>query len=270
MLESLKKFAVYVVIALALVVAIWSYVVRYRYEGQLADLRNQAASKDKTTEEFKNTFTKLAGENDDLKSSSKDLQKLLSKTNQDLIAETQAKVYWKGRTEYELSHRPVAPVPGTPEPFKPPVAQVACTEKSQVYTSTEDIGLLKLTIDTYTIDPSYQTKLRIDPGSKPLVLTLDLTRDQKRQWHTHVVSSDDRIGVDIGINTVNIEPLAMRWYEHLKIVGDIGAGSRGLLAGVGMTYGFGKWEAGPKFWATTDASTFTGATIVFIPFKRAE
>lgn len=263
MLETVKQYlARAAMVALVVVVAVgyWKY---RSYESELARLRNEAAAKDKTTEELKNTYTKLVSENDGLKSSNKDLQKLLDRTNQKLIAEIQSTVYWKGKYEFVLTHGA-----GADGGFKPPAEQAACTDKPKTYTAVQDIGILEITVETFTVDPSYQQKLLVGPGNKPLKLTLDLTRDAHRQWHTHVVSSDERIGVDIGINSVNTEALDLRWYEKLKFRLDVGAGP-GVLFGAGASYQFGKFDLGPSVWGTTNGGVkpFYGISATYAPFK---
>lgn len=273
MLEQLKKYFALLLMAILLGACVFGYVKYRSYQNELADLRNQVAVKDHTIEVMKGEYTKLAQENDKLVASDKDLRKLLDKTNQDLLVETQAKVYWKGKYEYNVAHAPKPPVtPGTPPDFKPPATQVACTDTPQTYTGTQDIGLLKLTIDTFTVDPSYQTKLTVEQGSKPLVLTLDITRDSKKQFHTYVKSSDERVGVDIGINSVNFEPLESRWYEKLKVHLDLGAsltGNGGVLGGFGVAYQFGQFDVGPNVWGTTGngGSTYGGLNFSWAPFK---
>jgi hypothetical protein len=264
MIEQLKKYSAFALVLALVAAAIFGYVKYRSYENELARLRNEVAAKDKTTEELKGTFTKLSTENDSLKSSNSDLAKLLKKTNQDLIAETQLTAYWLGKYIFVVEHKPA-----DDSGFKPPVTQVACTEKPQTYTGVQDIGLLKLTINTFTVDPSYQTHLIVEPGNKPLKLTLDLTRDNNKQWHTHVVSSDERIGVDIGVNSVNIEPLSPHWYEKLKVHLDVGASlsGGGVMGGVGLSYQFGQFDLGPSVWGTTSGNTYTGAGLLWAPFK---
>ena len=266
MFEYLKKYGALALILLVLVGIGYAYHRVSSYENALADLRNQVAAKDKTIEEQKSEFVKLATENDKLKSSNGDLQKLLDKTKQDVIAESQLSAYWKNRLDFELGHKPVPVGPGSTEPAKPGI----CTENYQTYRGEQDIGLVKLTVDTTTIDPSYKTHLTVSPGSKPLKLTLDLTRDQKKQWRTHVISSDENIGVDIGVNSVNLEPLEEHWYERLKLNGDLALdlrGSGGILAGVGVSYEFGQWELGPKVFANTNKNTYLGMGFAWAPFK---
>jgi cell division protein FtsB len=270
MLEQLKKYLALILITLLLGAGVFGYVKYRSYQSELADLRNQVAQKDKTNEVLKDQYTKLAQENDNLKASDADLRKLLDKTNQDLIAETQAKVYWKGKYTWEVNHKPVVPSPTDPNGgFTPPATQVACTEKPVLYSGVQDIGLLKLTIDTFTLDPSYQTRLTVEQGSKPLVLTLDLTRDSKKQWRTFVKSSDERIGVDIGVNSVNMEPLETRWYERLKVHVDVGAAlsGGGVLGGLGLGYQFGQFDLGPSVWGTTTGNTYGGLNFSWAPFK---
>lgn len=265
MWEQLKKYAALVIFVALLAVSLWGYLKYRSYEKTLADLRNQVAAKDKTTEELKGKYTKLVQENGDLKSSDAELQRFLNKSKQDLIAESQLTAYWKGKYSYEVGHKPLTPVSGQPTA---PASPNTCTEAYATYRGQQDIGFLLLTIDTTTLDPTHKTSLTVEPGSKPLKLTLDLTRDAKQQWHTHVVSSDDRIGVDIGINSVNIEPLQGRWYEKLKLHLDIGAGD-GFLAGVGATAQFGQFDLGPSAWFSTvgGGSKFYGANISWALFK---
>jgi hypothetical protein len=265
MFEYLKKYSALIVIAILLGAVVYAYVKYRGYQSELANLRNQVAEKDRTVEVLKGQYTKLAGENTDLKASDAELRKLLKKTNQDLVAETEAKVYWKGRYVWVIENKP------KPDgDFKPPPVQLACTDKPQTYTGVQDIGLLKLTIDTFTVDPSFQNKLIVEAGSKPLVLTLDLTRDANKQWRTFVKSSDERIGVEIGINSVNIEPLQPRWYERLKVHVDVGAGlsDGGVLGGLGVGYQFGAFDLGPSIWGTTAGGTYGGMNLSWAPFKN--
>lgn len=266
MLEHLKRYAAFGLIALLIVAVAYGYT-RYRsYEGELARLRNEVASRDVTVEELKGTYAKLAREDSELKSSNRDLQRLLDKTKQELVAEQQVSLRWKGKYEYLLSH-----APSDAGGFKPPVHQDACTPAPRTYTASQDIGLLKLSIDTYTVDPSYQQRLHIEPGSKPLVLTLDLTRDSAGQWRSHVTSSDERIGVEIGVNSVNVEAFQLRWYERIKLHLDLGAGMNGggILGGVGIAYQFGKFELGPTLWGTTSGHEFGGLNLSWAPFQRS-
>ena len=267
MFDKINKFFPYVAMAALALMISWGAWKFNNYENELVRLRNQAAEKDKTVEVLKDTYTKLATENEDLKASNKEVQKLLDKSKQDLLTETQATVTWKQAYQYALTHGPGQP-PMLPPGQPPPVVQ-KCTESPLVYTSVQDIGLLKLTIDTTTIDPGYTQRLTVDKGSKPLKLTLNITRDRNKQFHSLVTSSDERLAVDIGVNSVNFEPLEERWYERLKLVADIGAGN-GLdsLVGVGGTYEFGKWELGPKFWLTTSGKSYAGATFSWAPFKQ--
>ena len=272
MIEQLKRYAAFILIALLLAAAIFGYAKYRSYESTVADLRNQVAARDKTTEELKDTYTKLAQENSGLKSSNGDLQRLLHSTKQDLIAEQSLSVYWKGQFRYQLEHQHIPLPSGVQPPFTAPAKQEACTPVPQLYSSVKDIGLLKLTIDTFTVDPSYQQQLTVGPGSKPLQLTLDLTRDQDRQWHTHVVSSDERIGVEIGVNSVNISSLSLRWYERIKLHTDIGVGlgSGGVLAGLGIAVQFGQFELGPSVWGTTGGQEFGGLNFSWAPFQRVQ
>jgi cell division protein FtsB len=261
--EYLKKYAALGLIGLLVAAAIFGYVKYRSYQDELLFLRNAAAEKDRTIEEQKGTYAKLARENDQLKSSNADLQKLYNRTKQDLIAESQLTAYWKGKYAYEVDHRPLPPGAAPGEPAKPGT----CTEAYATYRGEQDIGLVKLTIDTTTLDPTYRTRLTVEPGSQPLKLTLNLTRDRNRQWRTYVVSSDERIAVDIGVNSVNLEPLDESWYERLKFHLDVGAGD-GVLAGFGIAAQFGQFDVGPSVWGTTDGGAYYGVNFSWAPFKR--
>jgi cell division protein FtsB len=231
-----------------------------------ANLRNELAGKDKTTEELADTYTKLDMENKSLKSSNAQLQSLLDKTKQDLISESQLSLYWKGQYEYVLSHA-VSPAT-TADPFKPAPVTSACTTAPQTYRATQDLGVVSVTVDTYTLDPGYQQHLLVGPGGTPLKLTLDITRDQALQWHTHVVSSDPRVGVNIDVASVNVQQLEEKWYEKLRLKADLGVGGKGALVGLGASYGVGKWDLGPSLWGVSGAGTFWGATIGWTPWKQ--
>jgi hypothetical protein len=273
MLEQLKKYFALLIFVAFLALAAWGYFKYNAYQNELADLRNQVASKDKTIEDVKNSYTKLASENTDLKTTNEVLNDLYKKTGQDLIAQTQATVYWKGKYEYNLTHKPVNNSPSVviPGVANGPVVQPqsSCTKEALSYVSVQDIGLLKLTLKNTTVDPNYSETLTVEPGSKPLQLTLDLTRDKKRQWRSRVTSSDERIGVDIGVNSVNIEPLEEKWYERIKLVGDLGVGPTGILGGFGVVYELEWFDVGPKVWATPSGQ-FAGATITYAPFKKVK
>ena len=286
MLEQLKKYIAFVFMILLVVIVAALYVKHRSYESQLAELRNQLASKDKTTEEQTGEFTKLTMENDSLKSSNAQLQNTLDKTKQVLISEQQVTVELRAQLSMFVK---CGSVNGVYDPSGKTCSVTTVTQSTTVGQQQQttvqreppapDCPILKY--DSGWLDKSFvkarcdviasknpEFNITLDNGSNPLTLLVDLSRDKDKQWHSHVVSNDSFISVNVGINQVNIDALEEHWYERLKVHADLGGGvSGGILGGIGVGYEFGKFDVGPMIWGTTSGNVFGGLSVSWTPFK---
>lgn len=289
MFEQLKKYlAIAALVAVAIIIFL-SYGKYVAYEAELARLRNQVAEKDQTIESQAGVYTKLARENADLKSSSESVRKELEKLKQDLVAEQQLTVSLKSQVDvykkcnnrggvYDpagkgCSVTPVAPPSGDGGVSPPPTGDSPVCEVLRYDSGWEDMGFVASRCELVTSSPP-EFKLSLGPGGKPLKLTVDLSRDKNMQWHTYVTSSDPRFAVDIGLNSVNLEPVQDQWYERIRLHADLGVGldAGGVMGGLGASYQFGKFELGPSVWGVTagGGKAYVGLNVSWSPFKRAE
>ena len=268
MLEKLKTYTIVgLVIAIVGVVA-YGYIRDRSSQSEITRLHNEAAVADTTHKELQNSFTRLSEERDGLKTRVDGMQKLLDQNHQVLVAEQQISLGLKQTLEYTLKHQPKPPDPKDPGGgFIPPAHQEACTAAPQAYTASQDIGFLKFRVDTFTVDPSYQQKLFVDPGDKPLQLTLDLTRDKNKQWHYHVTPSDPRVSVNIDRAVVNLEPLSGRWYERIWLDSAAGLSNKSGIVDLGVSYEFGRYKLGPKMWQQLPGERWYGLSLSYAPFK---
>ena len=269
-----EKIKTWLLIAAAVIIAagvIWHNYDANKREKVALDLRNALAKADTTHQVLQNSYTRLVEENSNLRADKADMRKLLDQQHQALVSEQQVSLGLKKTLEFTLQHQPKPPDPKDPNGgFNQPAHQEACSSQPKVYTASEDIGFLKFRVDTFTVDPSYQQKLFVDPGAKPLQLTLSLTRDKNKQWHYYVTPSDPRVTANIDKAVVNLEPLGTHWYERLWIDTSLGVSSKGGAASVGASYEWKKYKLGPYISQELPNNRTYGINFSYASFKSEE
>lgn len=265
--DKLKLYGLAGVIGLLLVVVIWGAVGKWSTDKEMARLRNEAASKDQTLEVQKGLYTKLSLESDDLKSllNSKDvqIQELLSqvkKSKEDLLTANQLVVQWKkayeGAANANQTH--VDPV----DPGKPGRDKV---------TFDKDFGMIGVKGYTLTNPPEAWVSVN---QLKPLKITVAVTQDANKQWHSYATSSDENTTVDIALASVNPYVLEPKWYEKLQLNATLAGGSSGdgfgILAGIGVGYKIKQFDIGPSVFVgiSTKVAPYFGAQFSWRPFER--
>lgn len=267
--DVIKKVMFVVIIVALVVAAIFVAARKSAYERQIVDLQNAVAERDKTIEVQKNVYQKLSVQNDDLSTllsrSDEQLRLLrdqLKKTGDELLAANTLIV--KLRKDLQSNANANQEIP---DPQKPGIIRIN-------FDSKEDFSPFKV-VGSATGDcalkekPSVTMKLS---QLRPLRLNVVVSQGDDGTWRTSTTSSEDNFQIDIALAGVNPRMLDEKWYEKIGIDLDLGVGTGpGFLAGTGVTYGFGKFEVGPKVWVTLDSgklSPFFGAQLLWHPFKR--
>lgn len=244
------------------------------YQKQLVSAQNRAAELDKTLEVQKGLYTKLTVQTKDVQSTLdqkdqqvKELEDQAKKAHQQLLDASTLVVQWKkayeGLAQATQTHVPIDPTKPSPEP-----TSVAGREKVDFH---EDFGYIK--VDGWTLTSPPQAWVRLTQG-KPLKLTLAITQDKDKVWRTYATSSEENVGVDIQVTSVNPYVLQPRWYEHIGVALDLGLGTNrggvGALVGVGLNYQFLQYTLGPHVWLGINdvVDKYYGLSMTWRPFQR--
>lgn len=251
-------------LALALLgIVVWGAIARHSYEKELASLRNEVASKSQTIETQKQVYTKLAQESKKLQdlvdtqnSEVRRLQDQLNKQGEDLLTANQLVVKWKKAYEGKANSGQVdIPDPGNPSIVRKKVE------------FNRDFGMIGVTGWTLTDPPEAWVKVE---QLKPLEITLVVSQDADKKWHTYATSSDENTAVDIKLASVNPHVLEPRWYEKIQLNTNLGVGGDGALVGLGVSYQIKQFDLGPAvfFTATDRVERYIGLSFGWRPFQR--
>lgn len=241
---------------------VYGVVVNHNHQKQLAELRNQLADKDKTIEVQKDVYSKLAVTTDDLRSlldrKSAEivaLEKHVAKLQEQFLTVTSAMVKWKKAYEALLE--------GT-QTEEPPVEPGGAVRKKVSF--DKDFGYIG--VEGWTLTDPAEAWVKVKQN-RPLKLTMAVTQDKSRRWHTYVTSSEENVGVEIGLTAVNPWLLTPKWYEKIQVNASLGVGD-GVLMGLGAGYRIKQFDVGPSVWIAGDGelSKFYGANVSWRPFQR--
>lgn len=262
-----------VIISLLLAVVVWGGVGKWSTDKEMTRLRNEAASNAQTIEVQKGVFTKLTLESNDLRTlldtkdeQIKGLVAQVKKSDETLLAANQLVVTWKRAYQGALAASQAHIDPLTPDqPGRDKVSFL------------KDWGAIKVKGWTLTNPP--EAWVEVAQGL-PLKLTVAISQDEKRQWHTYATSSDPNLNVDIALTAVNPYVLEPKWYENfslgLTIAGGAGPDCIGALGGIGINYKIGKFNIGPVVFVSFLLSpimppiitAFYGGQVAWRPFER--
>lgn len=244
----------------------------HQHQKQVAQLQNEMAMKDKTIEVQKGLYTKLTIQSEEIKnvldSKDKQVQELLDqikKQKQDLLSASTVVASWKKAYE-GLAKATQTEVP--PDPTKPVVAGAKPREKVDFH---EDFGYIG--VDGWTLTNPPQAWVRVKQN-RPLKLTLAISQDKDKAWHTYATSSEENVGVDIQVTAVNPFLLQPKWYEKIGVAIDLGMGTNrgglGALAGIGLNYQIKQFTIGPHIWLGINdvVDKYYGITFEWRPFQR--
>ncbi len=263
-MEKLLKYINMALIALIVGLSIFAYFKQQQYNRQIRELQNVIAVNDQTIEVQKDLYTKRTQELDDVKGllgklteAEKRLQAELKKAKAQILSLTETNIKLKKALEASGGGTQ-AEVPG--EAGQPPRLQV---------NFEHDFGFVAVRGFTLTNPPEY--KLSLGNGSRPLKLTTIVSQQPDGTWRTYVQSSDENFDIDIGVSAVNPHITDPKWYERLKVHGDLGVGN-GVLGGLGLAYQFGSVDIGGSVWGVTSGggSVFYGLNFSWAPFKSSK
>ncbi len=267
--DKVKQVGLLGVIALLLVMIGLGAFDRWQNQKEMQRLRNEAASKDQTLEVQKGLYTKLTLESDDLrkllKSKDEQVQALLAQVKKDkeeLLAANQLVVTWKGAYEALFDATQIHEDPPPDQPDAPGRDRV---------TFMKDWGAI--VVSGYTLTNPPEAFLSVKQG-RPWKITVAISQDANKQWHTYATSSEENMQVDIALTAVNPYLLEDKWYERIQLEATLAGGSGttgfGLLAGVGASIKVGKFNVGPAVFVSLGGSIqgYVGGTFGWRPFER--
>ncbi len=240
---------------------------KYQYEKELAELRNELASKAETIEIHKGVYEKLAYETKDLQDllDQKDVQlkslaQELKKRNEELFSTNQLVLKWK------KAYEALATATQTEEPPEVPGGPARARVDF-----THDFGYIG--VNGYTLTNPATAFVKVQQN-RPLRLSLTISQDKDKRWHTYTTSSEENVGVDIALTAVNPWILKPKWYEKVHVDMGLASGTvmdaSAALVSLGLGYRIGEFEVGPAVWflLTDKVDRLYGANLSWRPFQR--
>lgn len=267
--NSVLKYGLIALLVVLIGAVIFAAVKKTSYDSQLAALRNQVATSSSTVEVDKGVFEKLSLESEDLKSTldskNQQVQELLTqvqKNKEDLLAANQLVVKWKQAYEGAANAKETV-VPADPQ--KP-----GTLERKRV-DFNKDFGMIG--VSGYTLTDPAEAEVKVEQ-LKPLGVTLALSQDAAKAWHSYVTSDDPNTTVQINVSAVNPYVLEPKWYEKIEFNATLAGGEAGtgfgLLAGLGISYKIKQFTVGPAvFVGVSDRlDKYVGVNVGWRPFEQ--
>lgn len=267
-LKLVYRHLLVILLAVALVVSlIWSNIKDHKNSKTILQLQNASALKDKTIEEQKGLYEKLAVQTGDVKTQldSKDVQIVelenqLKKDGEQLSNATTINIQLKQALQAKA------------DATQTKVSATGPTASDRLRVDfRHDFGWLA--VSGYTLTNPADATVSLDRLG-PLKFTVAMAQDKQKAWHAYVTSSVTDLNADIAVASVNPFMDDEKWYERLGATADVGLGTTpsgaAALAGVGVSLELNKFEFGPHVWVlTTDRfNTVYGATLTWHPWKR--
>ena len=257
-----------ILLALALIVSlVWSNIKDHKNNKTIMQLQNASALRDKTIEEQKGLYEKLAIQTGDVKTQldGKDtqiaeLENQLKKDGEQLSNATTVNIQLKKALQAKSDATQT----------KVPTTGPTASDRLRV-DFKHDFGWLA--ISGYTLTNPADAFLSLDRLG-PLKFTVAMSQDKQRAWHAYVTSSISDLSADIAVASVNPYLEDEKWYERLGVTADLGLGATSsgaaAIAGIGASLELGKFEFGPHVWALVidKSSVIYGASLTWKPWKR--
>lgn len=270
MKEKFKTIGLVVLGCLVLTSSVFTIVTKTNADTEMARLRNEVASRDKTIEVQKGLYSKLSIESDDLQKTLKtqlggkdeqinQLTAQISKNKEEILAVNQVALKWKKAYEglADAGQETLPSDPGQPERVK--VAFV------------KEFDFLK--VEGYTLINPAEAYVKVTQ-TKPLKVTVAVTQDKNKQWHGYLTTSDSNTEAEISVSAVNPYVLAPKWYENIGFSATIAGGTTtsgfGALVGVGASYRVKQFEIGPAVFVGINLtpSVYFGGSVLWRPFSN--
>lgn len=261
------KYGALLLIGLICVGSVWAFFKKRAYDNQLVELQNQVAARDKTIEVSKGVYTKLTLQLTDLTSALdqkdeqvKGLEADLKKKKEDLLTASTVAIGWKKAYEAQVAGKQTD-VPGV-KPGDPTRVKVEFAK---------DFGYIG--VDGFTLTNPAEATVKVKQN-RPLKVTLAISQDKNKVWHTYTTSSEENVGVDIQLTGVNPTVLLPKWYENIGITTSLGIGTNasglGAMLGFGLDYAFKQFALGPAIWLGLNdhVDKYYGINFTYRPFKK--
>jgi hypothetical protein len=276
---TLKEIAMtFILFLLVLGTAIALGQVRITGMGKtISQLQNESALKDKTIEEQKGLYEKLTLQEQNVQSvldskdpQIKELEAQLKATKQQALTATQVALTWK--KAYEGAAKATQSTVSSPSAVTTGPSSSGTTSLSRErvdFNQTYDF----LGVTGYTMTNPPEAYLKIQQ-LRPLKLTLAVTQDSTKAWHTYVTSSEENVQPEVTVTAVNPFMEDPKWYERISLKSDVGLGSTsggaGVLLGLGATLDVGKFTVGPAAWVTVSdrVDKYLGVMAGWRPFAH--
>lgn len=259
-----RFFAELLVILIAIIVLGVSALKSHSLQKRIVDLQNENAKLAPTIEENKGLFARLAQQSNDVKGQldlkdqqMKELSDQLKSAKENLGSAVALALKWKH--DYEAT--------ATAAQTVVPPTSTGGSERLRV-DFNKDFG--SIIVGGYTLTNPAEAYLKVTQGV-PLRVAIAISQDGARAWHAYATSSDENIGIDITLASVNPWISDPKWYEKIGVSAAVAVSPlEGLLAGAGLTYKFNKVEIGPSIFADVGphSTLFYGAGAIWHPFER--
>jgi hypothetical protein len=260
-----KRFFAELLAILAVIVALGiSAVKAHNLQKRIVDLQNENAKLAPTIEENKGLYARLAQQDKDVRGQL-DLKDVQLKELSDQIEAAKEELGSAVAIQLKWKHAYEATIAGTQTVIPPTVA--GGPERTKV-DFNKDFG--SIIVGGYTLTNPAEAYVKVSQGV-PLKVAVAVSQDKTKAWHAYATSSDDNIGIDITLASVNPWINDLKWYEKIGISASVAVSpGEGLLAGAGFTYKFNKVEVGPSVFADVGphATLFYGAGAIWHPFER--
>lgn len=260
-----------IILAGLLVVAGIFYVYeRYTKNKMQDELNNQLAQLSKTLKETETAYSKLGLQVDNIKAENKQLQKIIDKKNEEIVALNEVVLHWKDLYFKILNASGGVVDPNTGEviPVEPDCEKCLQNKSFKVeFSQTQDY----LKISGYTLY-NYQkpSQAFIDvKWVRDLKLTIILTKN-KNVYKAYVdTNSSDVVPSSVELK-VDPSVFDIKWYQRLGVGANVGLGD-GLMVGLNAYVQiFNNILVGPSFvnvFNGKDYMKFYGANVGWFPFR---
>jgi hypothetical protein len=265
--ETLLKIAVLALAVVLIIGIILGAIGKYYYDNKLVDLQNTIASRDKTIETKDGLYEKLVIQTKNLEDllNSKDkeiiaLKEQLKDKDQELITATSLAVKWKKAYEALVAATQTTIPPSTPDG----------KERTKV-SFQKDFGYIR--VSGYTLTNPAEAFILVKQN-RPLKLVVAVSQDKDKIWHTYATSSEENVGIDIQLASVNPYIFEPKWYERVAINAMLSMGVSGKLSaliGVGATIPINQFDVGPAVMLHMDGNgldPMVGIFAAWHPFQR--
>ena len=177
----------------------------------------------------------------------------LRKSHRDVVAVTKVAVRWKNAYEGAVAAGQTTVLPASPD--DPPRIRVDFSR---------DFGPILVTGHTITDPPEGHVKVE---QTRPLHLTLALSRAKDGSWRT-MVAADDGYEVDVELAGVDFGIFTDPWYRRLGVGVFAGVSpSGGAHGSIGLLYKGDRFVVGPTIGVSTESSALViGGAFQWFPF----